>query len=267
MTVQSRLADFLAELDAKILGTDLDFYSIKNLIELRSYVQQAAGVSASTSTLDDVITKLTQIAGYVDTLELKADTINLNTDALETQIISVLDALQQVQTYLTGDNKVDIQAITAAIVSLESEVSACVTTVDTILVELGLHTGTLSSISDNIAGSNSLLTSVNSKLDTVNAKLDAVINIIPTLTSSTATIAANNTANSLVAANANRKYLLVQNTSNTDIYLGFSNALTVANGIQLTPFSSLKFTVGDLYTGAIWGIKTAGTGTVSIAQG
>lgn len=55
------------------------------------------------------------------------------------------------------------------------------------------------------------------------------------LTNLSGTIATANTSQQIAAANTNRKYLLIQNHSDSILYIAFGTAATTSNGIALTP--------------------------------
>ncbi len=66
-----------------------------------------------------------------------------------------------------------------------------------------------------------------------------------------------NASGAIVAANANRKYLLLINDSDTVIYLGFGAAAVLNSGIRLNAnggFYEMSGAQGNLYVGAINGI-------------
>jgi hypothetical protein len=68
----------------------------------------------------------------------------------------------------------------------------------------------------------------------------------------------------VIAANPNRKGLILYNNGANTIYLTFgptsSSSLTVC--IPLATFASYLMTTGVIYTGVISGIRNAGSGTV-----
>jgi chromosome segregation ATPase len=395
MTIQSKLTDFLAELDTKLLDTNLDFYSTQNLIRIRSDVKQAIAQNNGTSTGGnaDVVAKLDELISYIDGLELKADTINLNTDTLEqligastttitsvgskidatntkldavsgrldsanqnintvnsnvvslstsiastntalgtvnsnitstntaiaatntalgttnskltgidskvansnTLLVDVYNAIQAVQggintsiastdnivTYLSTDTQTDIEAVTTSIVSLESEVGASIALSNDIFNTLVVQEGATSSIDSTATLINTTLSTLNTTtaqskvvLDALlvstnnNAtRLDDAVNRIAGLVNTLVTVVTNNSAVSITGVTTTRRYLLIQNTSTANMWIGFSAAVTNLNGILLPPNASIKFTAGDLYTGAVWAYKTSGTGTLILVQG
>jgi hypothetical protein len=110
-------------------------------------------------------------------------------------------------------------------------------------------------------------TARNTKLDTINTKLDSLISVISVLTNAAFTIPTNGLAVLCVPAQSTRKYLIIQNTSAVNIYIGFSNAVTAVNGLTIPPLGSMSFVAGELYTGDIWAFKTTGTGTLTLVQG
>ena len=85
------------------------------------------------------------------------------------------------------------------------------------------------------------------------------------------TVAATTVSGTLLAANANRRYLLLQNRDATGtLYLGFGTAAVAAlGGVFLGPGSRFEMTMGagNVYTGPIVGIASAGTITLNYMQG
>lgn len=69
-----------------------------------------------------------------------------------------------------------------------------------------------------------------------------------------------------IAANANRKYLLLVNDSDTVIYLGLGTAAVLNKGIRLNALGGsyeMSFLLGNLFTGAVNAIH-GGTGTKNL---
>ena len=89
-----------------------------------------------------------------------------------------------------------------------------------------------------------------------------------TPTHSTVSVAVTTTA--VIAANASRTALLLQNISDTDIYLKFGASATVGTGILLKAGQSYEMAAhyGNLYRGAINAIHGgSGTKTLLVTEG
>jgi hypothetical protein len=77
------------------------------------------------------------------------------------------------------------------------------------------------------------------------------------LTNRSGTITTANTSQQIIAANTNRRYLLIQNHSDSIIYIAFGVTATTSNGIGLTPGGgSLIYENGFIPTQAINAICT-----------
>lgn len=70
------------------------------------------------------------------------------------------------------------------------------------------------------------------------------------------TLTLTTSATRVLAANAKRRSLTIQNTSAVVVYIGYGAGLTTANGIQLQPGDTLGEKV---YTGAIYAMSASGS--------
>jgi hypothetical protein len=251
--------------------------------------------------LDTTLVRLASLLTYVNDLVNYSVSINSGTSVLPNieAVISSLnsittDILPKLDTWLekilldTNAIDVAVDSIANNTASIDSNlllVSGYVTSIAANTndqIDLLNNLRTLTSISNtelnfirtSSAGSENKLntlttldTARNTKLDTINTKLDSLISVISVLTNAAFTIPTNGLAVLCVPAQSTRKYLIIQNTSAVNIYIGFSNAVTAVNGLTIPPLGSMSFVAGELYTGDIWAFKTTGTGTLTLVQG
>jgi hypothetical protein len=57
-----------------------------------------------------------------------------------------------------------------------------------------------------------------------------------------------------VAANTTRHGIVLFNNGPNDLFIGFTNGVTTANGIKIFPSGSWQLMGLGIYRGAIWGI-------------
>ena len=77
------------------------------------------------------------------------------------------------------------------------------------------------------------------------------------------TVSVGNTTTEIVAANANRAFILIANTSTTDVFVGIDVDATLSKGILLgRNGGTMVMDAAGLSTGAINGIVSSGTGTI-----
>ena len=63
---------------------------------------------------------------------------------------------------------------------------------------------------------------------------------------------------------SNRSSMLLQNTGNSDVFIGPDNTVTASNGIKIPKGSSAEFSFD---TGAdIWAITSGGTGEIRVSE-
>ncbi len=81
------------------------------------------------------------------------------------------------------------------------------------------------------------------------------------------------TAGTVLAANANRKYLRLENISDIQVWLGFGAAAVTNQGASLPGLGTvgriheMSPGLGNLYTGVIRGTVAAGQGTIVYIEG
>lgn len=77
------------------------------------------------------------------------------------------------------------------------------------------------------------------------------------------TISANGTSQVALAANSNRKYALLDNSSDVGLWLGFGTAAVIGTGAYLEPNGGyFEIDESALYQGAIYVIAASGSGKV-----
>lgn len=104
------------------------------------------------------------------------------------------------------------------------------------------------------------------------ADMERIVNgdDIVTPTHTTASITTSSGATSALAANLNRKYLLLQNDGANDVYIKVGADAAINAGIRvLANGGSYEMTrqIGNLMTGVIKGITISGTATLLITEG
>jgi len=83
-------------------------------------------------------------------------------------------------------------------------------------------------------------------------------------------VSVGDTSTTILAANANRKYALIVNDSDTNIYLALGAAAAVNSGIRLNANGgAFEINWANLYKGAIYGIHAAAglTKVVTVIEG
>ncbi len=115
-------------------------------------------------------------------------------------------------------------------------------------------------------------TTGNTSLASIDAKLTSPIQVITTtakgsLTDHSGTFST--TSASLIAANANRRYLMIQNISNAKVYINFGSAATQTAGSILLAANGGSFTMeGEfLSTDQIFVIASASNSAVTAKEG
>lgn len=72
---------------------------------------------------------------------------------------------------------------------------------------------------------------------------------------------------SLLSANTSRSGLIIYNNSAKSVYIGYSNAVTVANASIIIPANSFWELSSPVYTGEVWAIAATGqTATLNITE-
>jgi len=98
-------------------------------------------------------------------------------------------------------------------------------------------------------------------------RVDAAVTVSPlNITHTAVAIGAGSTL--VLAANANRKYLLLENDSDTNIYISYGVAAILYKGIRLNANGgSHELPTGFTYTGAIYAINSAGAKNLLVTEG
>ena len=84
------------------------------------------------------------------------------------------------------------------------------------------------------------------------------------------TVTVKNASTAVLAANANRKFALFINDSDTVIYLNLGSTATANNGIRVNASGGeyeMSVEKGNLYTGAVYGINGSGDKIMLVLQG
>lgn len=77
------------------------------------------------------------------------------------------------------------------------------------------------------------------------------------------TVTVGNTATLIVAANNNRKGLIVFNNGSANLFIGPDTAVTTANSLPMIPLATFSQSgERDVYRGAIYGIVASSTNDV-----
>lgn len=67
----------------------------------------------------------------------------------------------------------------------------------------------------------------------------------------------------IITANTARSQLAIENIGSVDLYIGFTTAISTANGFRLAPGQGMSF---DIFTGAVFGVSASGTVQVCIVE-
>ena len=96
-----------------------------------------------------------------------------------------------------------------------------------------------------------------------------IAHTIPSRVGFTQTTATMGTASaSVVAANASRVYLLIQNISDTDVYLDFAGGTATTSGVLIAASGGYYESPGGVVpTGAVTGISTGASKTLVVLEG
>jgi hypothetical protein len=214
-----------------------------------------------------------RIKSSTETIDINVDNINILLSNMESNLIDTRNAVLSVVDLSNAQiqkSDVLIQLGNLTVNRLDNIITAINTVIARLDSLLTLATARNLKL-DNIVTSTAQTKAVLDTIlitDNANAvRLDDTVNRISVLTPGTFTIPSNGVAVAVFGVAPTRKYLLIQNTGNANIWIGFNSTLTAANGILLPVNGSIKFTSGDLYTGSIWAIKTSGSGILSTVQG
>lgn len=236
MTLTQKLQGFAQEIDNKLLDSNLKLENGYVLFQIRSYLKDLLSTSSGGGGGGvDNTTQLNAIKAVLDDINLKTfdDTSELN---------GIITELESTVSFLANIN-LKITSTEAHTQSISSDISQILT---------------------NTSNLDSKLSTTNTKIDDLIAKQEHSV----TLTSTSVTISTNSTAQLLIAESTTRKYLLVQNNSDSnDVWIGFSNSVTSTNGLFLPRGSSFESNKLYMYKGDIWGYKTSGNGQLTLITG
>lgn len=85
--------------------------------------------------------------------------------------------------------------------------------------------------------------------------------------SAEATVSIGNSSSVIVAANPNRKSLLINNTSGAVIYVNISGTTATTNSTRLANNESWHMTNADCPLNAVTGLRPSGTNSITIIEG
>lgn len=163
--------------------------------------------------------KLERIEAALTNLEISADSVNLNTDGLETK----LDTATGILTTLSAD---------AALIKADVADGVGVT-------------GTFWQATQPISGTVTIGSTV-----TVAGSITA-LPVNGALNDYSGSITTASTSYDVVGTNASRRYALVQNISDTGMWLGIGSAATTTNGIFLASNAGIVWESGFLPTATL----------------
>jgi len=90
---------------------------------------------------------------------------------------------------------------------------------------------------------------------------------VPVRTPTTASVSSSANSVTIAASNANRRGILINNQSTSNLYLSFSTPATVSNSfIKMAPDSVLFFDQQMIVTGSIFGIWSSANGSAKVTQ-
>jgi hypothetical protein len=129
-------------------------------------------------------------------------------------------------------------------------------------------------ITTNLSQENQqLLNTINQKIDDMPLNFEPVINIPSTSanTATSTTVALSTTSVSLLAANTNRKKLIISNNSNQDLYIDFDATASIADhSIRIPKVTGAGFIASyelERFTGPVSGIwGAAGSGAALVRE-
>jgi hypothetical protein len=260
---------------------DLINIALQSLANIEGLIQVLSNLDALLNNVNTyIIDYIPRIEGNIERIKSSTETIDINVDNInillsnmESNLIDTRNAVLSVVDLSNAQiqkSDVLIQLGNLTVNRLDNIITAINTVIARLDSLLTLATARNLKL-DNIVTSTAQTKAVLDTIlitDNANAvRLDDTVNRISVLTPGTFTIPSNGVAVAVFGVAPTRKYLLIQNTGNANIWIGFNSTLTAANGILLPVNGSIKFTSGDLYTGSIWAIKTSGSGILSTVQG
>ncbi len=96
--------------------------------------------------------------------------------------------------------------------------------------------------------------------------VNTTLNLTTTSTGSNTSVSVNTTSNKIIEANTSRRYLIIQNDGNADMFYSLTNPATTSS-VRLTIGSILVYeAVASLYTGEIYAVTESGATTAKIQE-
>ena len=90
---------------------------------------------------------------------------------------------------------------------------------------------------------------------------------VPVRTPTTVSIASTTASTTIVSSNANRKGILINNQSTSDLYLSFTSPATSSNSfLEMAAGSVLSLDQQMIVTNAVYGIWNSANGTAQVTQ-
>jgi hypothetical protein len=94
-----------------------------------------------------------------------------------------------------------------------------------------------------------------------------VVASVPTRTPTTTSVTSTTTSTLILAANANRRGLMLSNQSTSKLYLSFNASAAPSNSfIQMDPSAFVLLDQQLIFTNAIYGIWTNANGTAQVTE-
>lgn len=253
MTLALKLQEFDTALTAKLLDPNLEIEHASVLLQLKAYIKTITSTTSSTSggtgggTTVDTTAVLNNILTAVQTN-------NTNNSADFDTIDLELTVIQN----LLGDSVASTEGLA--------------TLLDSLLIASGEERVTTTKVNDSVQESIVILNNLLSSSNAVVTNTDSIANqtnLNLTLTAVSSTVVSTTVAQQILGSNTDRKYLLVQNTSNSnDMWLGFtSTTSSTTNSIWLPRGAVWELPPGPSYTGPIFIFQSSGNGRVSTIQG
>lgn len=158
-----------------------------------------------------------------------------------------------------------IDAKTPALVSGRQPVDGSGVTQPVSAASLPLPSG--AATSSNQTTANSSLSSIDGKVPALVSGAVPVVGSVPLRTPTTTSVASSATSVTILASNANRRGVCVNNVSTATLYLSFSGTATTANSfLAMAPNSFLILDQQLIASNAITGIWSAANGTAQVTE-
>jgi uncharacterized protein YoxC len=279
MSITAKLQSLDAQIATKILDPEVKVENALGLLQLAAYISTLLNSGGTSGGAAPNYTSY--LSSLISTLELFYTEETGITNAAASSLVQLETLLNDFYTkcidnqnsQITSLN--DLQGITNAINTIlgaiqpvVDDVNSKLATVNTAVATINTGVNTLNTQTTTLTAKS---TSMDGKLTTIDTQLTALLaatQVNLALTPVTVTIAALNTPELLLAADPNRKYLLIQNNSDSaGITIGFTSAMTALTGMRLPVNAAFEQNSNCIYRGAIYGFKTSGNGTMSIITG